>query len=106
MFQCAGDVTITVRYELSRFVNELRCSISATVAGKATPVNLAQHTYFNLAGHAAGTVLDHLIKINGDHYTPVGPDLVPTGEIASVLGACPVITVLIEMVLLAGIALC
>ena len=34
-------------------------------------VNIAQHSYFNLAGHNSGTILDHTISINGSHYTPV-----------------------------------
>ena len=40
-------------------------------ADAATPINLAQHSYFNLGGHASGTVLDHELTIHGDHYTPV-----------------------------------
>ncbi|WP_417207769.1 aldose epimerase family protein [Antarctobacter sp.] len=48
------------------------------VSDRVTPVNLAQHLYFNLAG--AGTVRDHSLRLNASHYTPTGPDLIPTGE--------------------------
>ncbi|SMX32011.1 aldose epimerase family protein [Maliponia aquimaris] len=52
---------------------------------RPTPVNLAQHLYFNLAG--AGTVRDHVLRLNASRYTPAGPDLVPTGEVLPVTGS-------------------
>lgn len=68
-----------VRYELPKNANELRVFISATT-DKSTPVSIAQHSYFNLAGHNSGSsILDHVIKIHGDHYTPVDDALIPTG---------------------------
>lgn len=52
-----------------------------------TPINLAQHSYFNLGGHDRGTILTHLLTLHGgDHYTPVDDVQIPTGEIASVRG--------------------
>lgn len=48
------------------------------VPDRVTPVNLAQHLYFNLAG--AGTVRDHALHLNASHYTPTESDLIPTGE--------------------------
>jgi len=49
-----------------------------------TPVNVTQHTYFNLA--ASGDVLAHVLTLNADHFTPVDSTLIPTGEIAAVAG--------------------
>ena len=52
---------------------------------RPTVVNLTQHSYFNLA--AQGDITNHLIQINASEYTPVGPDLIPTGELAEVEGS-------------------
>ncbi len=55
-------------------------------ADKATPVNLSQHTYWNLAGNATRDILGHVLTINADAITPVDSTLIPTGEIAPVAG--------------------
>jgi aldose 1-epimerase len=79
-----GTLTAVVRYSLT-YENELICDYRATTT-KSTPVNLTQHSYFNLTGSGGRDILGHNIAINADAFTPIGPTLIPTGEIAPVAG--------------------
>lgn len=77
-----GTLTTTVTYTLTD-ANEVHIAYEATT-DKATPLNLTQHSYFNLAGQ--GDVLSHVLTVNANRYTPVDSTLIPTGELAPVAG--------------------
>jgi len=79
-----GNLNVKVQYKLTDN-NELKIEYWATT-DKATPVNLTQHSFFNLHGAGEGTILDHVVQINAEYYTPVNEGLIPTGEIAPVEG--------------------
>ncbi|MFP4542153.1 MAG: aldose epimerase family protein, partial [Opitutales bacterium] len=79
-----GTLDVTVVYELTD-ENELVITYEATTDAP-TVVNLTQHNYYNLRGHAHGSIVDHELLINADRYTPVDAGLIPTGELAAVEG--------------------
>lgn len=79
-----GTLTVRVAYTLTD-ANEFAIDYTATT-DKATPINLSQHTYFNLAGAGSGPVLGQRISIDADTFTPVDSTLIPTGVLQPVQG--------------------
>ena len=100
-FACKGS-SVTFTYDSpdgeEGFPGNLRVEVTYTLenstltidyrakSDKATVVNLTNHTYFNLAGHDGGPVLDHCLKVRAERYTPADGGNIPTGELASVAG--------------------
>ncbi|HET6899362.1 MAG TPA: aldose epimerase family protein [Vicinamibacteria bacterium] len=78
-----GTLTARVTYTLTD-KDELTFEYFATT-DKATPVNLTQHSYFNL-GTPGNDILGHELTLEADHYTPVDATLIPTGQLAPVSG--------------------
>jgi len=79
-----GNLSVTVTFILTD-ANELRIEYAATT-DKETIVNLTAHPYFNLAGAGAGNILRHLLRIDGDRFTPIDETQIPTGELKNVKG--------------------
>ncbi|QHL88540.1 galactose-1-epimerase [Nibribacter ruber] len=77
-----GTVQVTVLYILTP-QNELVIDYQATT-DQATPINLTNHSYFNLAGGMAQDALDHVLTIAADRYVKVSESLIPTGELPTV----------------------
>lgn len=80
-----GDLLVTVSYILFGH-NKLSVIMKAKALNKPTPVNLAQHTYWNLGGHTSGDILSNYVQIFGSNITVVDKELIPTGKFAPVKG--------------------
>jgi aldose 1-epimerase len=79
-----GTLNVNVTFTLTE-KNQLRISYRATT-DKPTIINLTNHTYYNLAGAGNGTILDHVVTLHADAFTPVDSTLIPTGIIQKVAG--------------------
>ncbi|MDQ0900998.1 trehalose utilization protein/galactose mutarotase-like enzyme [Paenibacillus sp. V4I7] len=79
-----GNLAVKMIYTLTDN-NELIIDYTA-MTDKKTVVNLSQHNYYNLAGAGNGNILGHVLTLHADRFTPIKPDLTPTGQIQSVAG--------------------
>ncbi len=79
-----GNLDLQVTYWLTD-QNDWRIEYEAT-SDKPTPVNVTQHSYFNLKGEGTGDVLGHEVQLNASRFTPVNDGMIPTGEILPVKG--------------------
>ena len=79
-----GALSVRLTYILTPR-DELVVDYEATTT-KATPINLSQHTYWNLHGGGRGDILDHVLTLDASAFTPVDSTLIPTGELAPVAG--------------------
>ena len=78
-----GNCTVTVRYGIRNSALWLRYKVTTD---KDTPVNVTNHSYFNLGGAENGDILGHVLTLYADRYTPVDAGLIPTGELRPVAG--------------------
>jgi aldose 1-epimerase len=79
-----GNLDVFVTYTLNKN-RELHIDYRATTDAP-TVVNLTNHSYWNLAGEAEGTIYDHRLMLNAEQFTPDDPTLIPTGVLAPVAG--------------------
>ncbi len=79
-----GNLEVKVTYWLND-QNEWRVDYEMAT-DKATPVNLTQHSYFNLKGEGRGDILGHELMLPADKFTPVNAAMIPTGELRPVAG--------------------
>jgi aldose 1-epimerase len=79
-----GNLTVTITYTLSTD-NALIIEYGAQT-DKETPVNLTNHSYFNISGDVKKDILSNMLQINADYITAVRDDLIPTGELTPVAG--------------------
>lgn len=78
-----GALSVQVTYTLTDD-NELIWKATATVEGKATPLNIVHHSYWNLSNDQKSSINDHILTINADYFLPTDRGLIPTGLYAPV----------------------
>ena len=78
-----GTLAATTTY---RFDGSVLAIEMTAVTDRPTVVNLVHHSYWNLAGHGSGPIIDHELEIAADEYTAVDDRLIPTGELRPVDG--------------------
>ena len=83
-FGFPGNKTAKATYTLTD-ENELKIDYEVTT-DKTCPINITNHSYFNLRGEGNGDILSHVLIINADKSTPVNAEMIPTGEIVDIRG--------------------
>lgn len=78
-----GELRATVTYTLQSDTLTIQYQACSS---QATPINLTNHSYFNLAGHGTPDIYDHEVSIPADAYLPVDDTTIPTGEVKAVEG--------------------
>jgi len=79
-----GEVSLSVTYALADD-NSIRIDYEGTTSAP-THLNVTNHSYFNLAGQSGANILEHVVEIAADRFTPVNSDLIPSGELRCVEG--------------------
>jgi len=79
-----GNLDVEVVFSLSSD-NSIKITYEARTDAP-TPLNLTNHSYFNLKGEGNGTILDHEVQLFCPKYVPVNADLIPTGALKDVAG--------------------
>ena len=80
-----GNLSVKVVFTVPDDRNELKIDYTAST-DKGTVLNLSNHSYFNLAGEGNGDILDHVLTLHANQFTPVDKTLIPTGELREVAG--------------------
>ena len=80
-----GNMDIKVSYTLTE-TNQMIIEYEATT-DQLCPINLTNHTYWNLCGDSKENILDHCLQLSCNQYLPVDDKLIPTGEIRLVEGS-------------------
>ncbi len=78
-----GNLAVNITFSVFKDQNSFAIRYWAKT-DHSTPINLTNHSYFNLGGAGNGNILDHVAGFNATTYTPLNADMVPTGEIAAV----------------------
>lgn len=79
-----GNLDTSIIYLLSNS-NELTITYRAKTDRK-TPVNLTNHSYFNLSGNVKRDCCEHILQVESDSFLELGPDLIPTGKMLNPKG--------------------
>ncbi|KAJ8013857.1 hypothetical protein DPEC_G00034160 [Dallia pectoralis] len=80
-----GEVQVSVTYTLEGDTLSIQYQARTT---KTTPINLTNHSYFNLAGQGSDNIYDHIVSINAQAYLPVDDVMIPTGEVRPTENTC------------------